>query len=313
LIGVVLLWQLLARPRWWMAPAAGVVLAAAYILKSSVIPLIAAFLACAALLAVGQLWRALQRRQGADGGDGAGHESLSASGWATLVRALIVPLVFGAILFPYFRNTARMHGSPFWDVHSKHYMWMDGDEQKRFWRDAGISNAGFVPPEGHEVPSAMPYLRSHSLGEMAARLDQGWRDVVIKVKARYRGAYTVIKKWCLPALLVLGIVFWRRAWHSLRTQPVVWLFLAGLFVGYGILYAWYQAIGAGPRLILALFLPALFFATVAIYRLTEGKTLAFRGRTLSLRHAINAVALAVISIQSILLLTGDYWTVEGGR
>lgn len=305
LLALVLLWQLLARPGWWLLAGAVLTLAVVYIVKSSVVPLIMLFLACAGLQAAGRLWFWLR--------GGRRDRELLKTTIRGLAMAALVPIGFGAVLFPYFKNTADLYGSPLWDVHSRHYLWMDTDEEKRFWRKAGISDPGFVPPEGREVPTAATYFRDHSWAEMGQRLKKGWFDIQAMTKARYRGAHSLLKKWVLPVALVLGVIFHRRVWDGLLSRPVEWLMVLGFFPGFTTLYCWYQAIGVGPRLALALWLPALFFAMLGIHRLTQELSFSLRGRKIPVRAAFNAATLFLIALHTALLLRGDFWTVEGGR
>lgn len=303
---LILLWRLVVRPRWRLAAGAGLVLAAAFILKSTVVPLIALFLAASAIRAVGRGWR--------DWRAGTPAAACLVRGLAPdLGAALLVPLVFAAVLSPYLWNTHRMHGSFFWDVHSKHYMWMETEGEKKFWRGAGISDPGFVPPPGREVPSLATYFREHTLAHAGERLRQGWNDTLIMVKKRYAGLYDFIRKWLLPLGLAAAPLSWRRVHGWLHRRWIEPLMLAGFFLGYAILYSWYQIIGVGPRLLLALALPAVFFLVLAMHRLVGDRQLTIRGRSLPVRRLVNAASFGFIAVRTAGLLRDDFWMIEGGR
>lgn len=305
LLSLVLLWRLLVEPRWWLALIAGLVLATAFIIKSSVVPLIALFVACAGLRLLRELW--LDRRRP----DDARGTVLGRVGEFGV--ALIVPAVFAGVLSPYLINTARMHGSPLWDVHSKHYMWMETDEEKRFWRAAGISDPGFVPPPDRELPTARTYLSERSLSHVIERLKDGWNATLIMIKKRYEGWWIFIRKWLLPVLAVAAVLSYRRTLAGIRAHWIDGLLVTGFLIGYSILYSWYQIIGVGPRLLLSIFLPIAFFASVIVHRLIDGRSFTIRGRTVPWRALVNAGSIVFITVHTIRLLTGDYWTLEGGR
>ncbi len=303
LIGLVMLWRLLVNPRWWLAGASALVLAGAFLLKSTVIPLIALFLGVSVVrLAV----RIFEARQG--GG---------AIPWPALAKglgtALAVPAVFGAVLFPFFRNTAEMYGSPLWDVHSRHYMWMESDEEKRFWRKAGISEPDFVAPEGKAVPTLETYLASHDAGQMVRRVHEGWGHTRNMIRDRYTALDFLVRRLAPFALLFLVVAFWRRSRRVIGQHWVEGLLVAGFFLGYSLLYSWYEAIGVGPRLALALFLPALFFLVLAIHRLAEPVILKVYRWQAPLRVVLGVIMLAFVAFGAIGVVTQDLWVVEGGR
>jgi hypothetical protein len=163
------------------------------------------------------------------------------------------------------------------------------------------------------VPSMRVYVREHSVKDMVVRVEKGWSDIITMIKIRYRGVYSVVRKWFLPVLLGLALVFRGRLAESFRVHWMEWLLVLGFFIGYGLLYCWYQAIGVGPRLFLALFLPFLFFAVLAIHRLSSDAGFSVKGRHIWLRPLLNAGLLVFLTVQAVSLLSGPYWTVEGGR
>ena len=116
-----------------------------------------------------------------------------------------------------------------------------------------------------------------------------------------------------PLFVILAIVFRRQTVAAFRAHWMEFLLVVGFFCGYGLLYCWYQAIGVGPRLFLALFLPALFFSMLGIHHLTRRARFSLRGRSIPLRYVLNTVLLGILVFQSAQLLTGDYLMIEGGR
>ncbi len=300
---LVMLWRLLVRPRWWLAGTTSLMLAGAFILKSTVIPLVALFVAVA-LVRVIWLMMDMARRRDWTGVPGA------LKGFGT---ALLVPTLFAVVLLPYFRNTAEMHGSALWDVHSRHYLWMDSDEEKRRWRNAGIELPEFVPAPGTEVPTLKTYLASHTAGDMVERLREGWDDTRKMVRTRYRTLDLFVMTLTPTLIALLAVVFWRRTRRAMDRHWLEWLLVAGFFIGYGLLYCWYEAIGVGPRLALALYLPALFFGVLAVHRLAEPVMLRVHRWQAPLRQVLACLLLIVVAVGGMGVLAGDLWTVEGGR
>ncbi|MCB1231272.1 MAG: hypothetical protein KDN19_13440 [Verrucomicrobiae bacterium] len=303
LIGFVALWQLIVKPRWWLAPVAALALAAAFLLKSTVVPLMALFLVAAIAKSVLLLYRGLRNR--------------TPEAWGPPVKqlavAFAVPVCFAFLLLPYFRHTAEMYGSALWDAHSQHYMWMDSDAEKRFWRNAGVSEPDFVVPPDKVLPTFSSYLQTHDAQEMVRRVSVGWKHTRNMIRDRYRSFDFLVRRFAPLLLLVLALVSWRRTRQILREHWAEALLVFGFFAGYGLLYSWYEAIGVGPRLCLALFLPALFFAMLAIHRLAEPVVLRIYRWQTPLRHVINGMMLAVLILGAFGVVAKDLWVVEGGR
>lgn len=303
LIGLVMLWRLAVNPRWWLAAFAALVLAGAFLLKSTVLPLIVLFLGVTGVWAGFSLFQHWQKRE--------------PIAWRALLKrigtAVLVPVAFGAVLFPFFQNTAAMYGSPLWDVHSRHYMWMDSDEEKRFWRKMGISEPDFVVPEGKEVPTAATYLATHDAGQMVRRVVDGWGHTRNMIRDRYSALDFLVRRLAPILLLFLAVAVWRRSKREMNQHWIEGLLVLGFFLGYGLLYCWYEAIGVGPRLALALFLPALFFLVLAIHRLAEPVILRVYRWQAPLRVVVAAIMLAFVVVGAIGVVTQDLWVVEGGR
>lgn len=300
---LVLLWRLLVNPRWWLAGAAALILAGAFILKSTVIPLLALFVAVASVRAA---WRTLGMVRTRDWSDVSG----VLKGLGT---ALLVPTIFAVVLLPYFQNTSAMHGSALWDVHSRHYLWMESDEEKRFWRNAGIESPEFSPPQGREVPTLQTYLAAHTVGDMVERLREGWDDTRKMVRSRYRTLDFIVMTLTPLMILLLAVGFRHRTRRAMERHWQEWLLIAGFFLGYGLLYCWYEAIGVGPRLALALYLPALFFGLLAVHRLAEPVVIRVHRWRAPLRQVLAGVLLIVVALGGIGVLSEDLWVVEGGR
>ena len=226
---------------------------------------------------------------------------------------LVVVVGFGVVLTPYFRHNQEMYGEALWDVHSRHYLWMDTPEEKKFWRKAGISEPGFESPAGRVVPTAESWIASHSLADGIERIGKGWKNNRKLVRKYYPGAYYLAKNLLLVAVVALALLCWRRSREFLATRWAEILMVLAFFGGYGLLYCWYQAIDVGPRLIMALFLPGLFFLVLALHRYSEGIILRVGRREAPLRVVLSVVLMLFIAYSTIQSFGGPYWELEGGR
>lgn len=305
-VGVVLLLRQLIRPTWTNGVLAAIALAATFILKSTVLPLIALFGACFGLKWLAELIRAWRRGE-------------AASVWRRTPRlagqAAIVPLVFVGLLAPYLWNTWQLFGSPFWDVHSRYYMWMDTPEEKVKWRDREISEPHFRPPPGEEVPSAAKYFREHRLEEIIQRPVDGFGKLMPRIALDYRPLLIFLWDFCRWGVIAVALLHWREVWRAfLEHWPAV-LLVAGFVGGYALLYSWYTAIRVGPRLILGLALPLIFLSLWFIGHFggeVRWPRLGIRIHDRRLIGAVLLVATAVLTWE--VLKEGGYlWHIEGGQ
>ena len=306
LIGLIGLWSLLRNPSWKLAGGTGIVLVAAFLLKSTVLPLIALFAFCALLR---WIQRACSSRISLD------RQGLLEQGRAVapLFNAVGVVAIFGMLLVPYFRNNVDMYGSPLWDAHSRHYLWMDSPEEKKFWRSAGISDPDFVSPEDREIPTAATWWAQNDLGDALKRIEKGWNNNRRLVRKSYPGAYYLSKNLLLVLVIALALLCWRKTRGLMNRRWLEILLLTAFFAGYGLLYCWYQAIDVGPRLIMALFLPALFFLVLAVHRYSDGLWLRIGKFQAPLRVAFSVILIGFIAYSTLQSLGGYYWTLEGGK
>ena len=246
----VLLLALVSRPRLVVAVAAGVVAALAHLTKASILPAVALAVACISLL---MLLRAFKERPAA--------ESLWQQVKGPVLSLLVFGAVFLAILFPYLRTSKEIYGHYFYNVNSTFYFWYDSWNDVEQGTKAHGDRDGWpdMPPE--DTPSIAKYLREHTVQQMLTRI--GWGLGVVAYSAAVSSGYLT---FVLLYLLFLGILlwqhrvaFWRNVVQSKRLPAVI--FVAGYFIGYLLLYAWFTPINAGSRFTLALFLPAMFVFT----------------------------------------------------
>ena len=298
-----LLIRQLEAPTWGNGVLAGIALAATFILKSAVIPLLALFFACVGLKLLVDLVIAWRRPGSVP--------------WKSFMgrigKTLVVPVVFMALLSPYLFTTWKLFGSPFWDVHSKYYMWMDTAEEKKKWRDLDIAKPGFTPPEGEEPPSFAKFAREHEVADFVERPQVGWDKLAWRLKADYRPLVRWLWEFCRWVVIVVLLLHWRETLAALRKHWAAGLMIVGFFTGYTLLYSWYAAIGVGPRLILGLALPLIGVAFFLV-----GK---FGGVTrlprLGIQFNDRRIALFVLSLACLYLgwqvVSEDLWRIEGGQ
>jgi hypothetical protein len=303
-ISFVLLLRQLIRPTWTTGILAAVALAATFILKSTVLPLIALFGACYGLKWLVDLLLAWRR----------GEAGQILRQTPRLVgQAVIVPVLFMALLSPYLINTWKLFGSPFWDVHSKYYMWMETPEEKVKWRDLEISEPHFKAPPGEEPPNAAKYLREHTLREIIDRPVDGFGKLMPRIALDYGSLYQFLTEFCRWSVIAVALLHWRAVWAALRQHWPAVLMAAGFFIGYSLLYSWYTAIRVGPRLILGLALPLIFLSLWFIGRFGGVVRLPRLGLQLHTRRIIGAVLVVATAVLSVRVLRNDLWLIEGGQ
>ena len=95
----------------------------------------------------------------------------------------------------------------------------------------------------------------------------------------------------------------------LARRPYVFFYVAGFFCGYLVLYAWYDALGIGPRLVLSLYVPALLCAIMALQFVFRGLAVPglIAGKPLYLGKVANVLLLIFLAYLSIRLMDGELY------
>ena len=164
---------------------------------------------------------------------------------------------FLAVLFPYISNSHRVFGHYFYNVNTTFYIWYDD------WPAASIGTyqhgdgVGWpaLPPE--QLPSMARYWREHSIAQIAARLADGLRDIVVVTYQRFWIAKFLVAYLAFALALLLSA---RRAARDLIAAHLpLALFLAAYAVAYVLAIAFYKPIsGTTTRMFLAHVAPLLF-------------------------------------------------------
>lgn len=172
-------------------------------------------------------------------------------------------------LYPYIANSHRVFGHYFYNVNTTFYIWYDD------WPAASVGTyqhgdgIGWpdLPPD--QLPSMARYWREHSVGQIAARLLDGLRDMVVVTYQRFWIAKYLVLYMALAMAVALSA---RRAVSDLvlRHLPLA-LFLVAYAGAYTLAIAFYKPIsGTTTRMFLAHVAPLLFtvsaFASRAPFR-----------------------------------------------
>jgi hypothetical protein len=232
-------WQGDPRPK--RAALCGVVLGVAYLTKASVLPLLAAVCFFAGV-------SALQRFR-------------SGGAWLRpLAGACILVALFLATVFPYIKTSHDRFGQWFYNVNTTFYMWADSwDEVKEVM--SGTGDREHWPDLSPELlPSAKRYFAEHTLLEAAGRIAKGmWVSELrhlIYMPFGY-GKYLIFYTLVAVAVAIRA----REAFAEACLREGRWVrtaFVLCVVGGYVVAYAFYSPIVRGPRLVLALYLPAMF-------------------------------------------------------
>jgi hypothetical protein len=234
-----------AGPRLWAwAVAAGAAAAISHLAKAAAMPLVvlgAMTLVAGAFTSRGAAGTGLVR--------------------ALLVRAgvaAVVVVTFLLVLAPYLMTSKRVFGHYFYNVNSTFYIWYDD------WGDAIKGTRAHGDREGwprlpaDQLPGPAKYWREHTVGQIAARIGGGFRQMWHDLWS----GYWVIKFAMLSVGFAL-VAAWRHAAVAaglIRAHLPLCGFVVAYFVVSLTLAAFYAPIsGTGvARFTLAHYLPLLF-------------------------------------------------------
>ena len=300
---IILMWRQLAEPTWTRGIIAGALFAAAYYIKSALLPLDALYLVCLGLTVV-----IVARRGRQD--QGAGETSERPAWLIHLGKGLLVPVVGFALLSPYLFQTWQLHGTPFWSVHSAHYYWLESVDEKKRWK--GLAEQAMEGTVPEDAPSARRYFAEHTAGEIVTRFIEGTRATQKGIRRDYPETERFVFRRLGRTCLVIGILFLVPVALSARRRIPELLFLSGFLVGYALLYGWYNPIRAGLRFMLSLYPVAIALGFWFLARFAGTLKIPRLGFQVHTRPFV-LLALAIslgVSIHAI--LTDLAWRIEGG-
>lgn len=243
--------SLLARPSLGIATLCGLVMGIAYLTKASVLPLLAAFVFWGVVAAAVRTHAGPQPAQ---------EVSTRSSRPRAIAVTALVGIVFLATVFPYISTSKERFGRWFYNVNTTFYMWADSwPEVKRVMVDTGDREHWPDLPE-HLTPSAERYFAEHGADEIVARIALGlWISELRHLLYKPFGYGKYLIFYSMIALAVT--VRWRDKVFASCLANGRWLqtgFVLSVICGYVLAYAFYAPIVRGPRLVLALYLPAMF-------------------------------------------------------
>lgn len=244
LITFVLLYHLFRRPQWGLAVASGVGFGLAHLSKASVLIGVGVFVVAFGLEGLRRVYQTRQWRL------------FPIASWALVV------IFFLGVIFPYISTSKRVYGDYFYNVNTTFYVWYDSWSEATHGTKKYGDRVSYPQMPKEEIPSMQKYIREHSLPQMMDRLVTGYIGSLNR-HCGLRG-YGYCKYFV--AYGISGLWLWwsakpiqrREWWQKLRAQWPWGLFCLGYFGAYLVAYSWYAAIVAGPRFMLALFLPMVF-------------------------------------------------------
>jgi hypothetical protein len=235
-----------------VAAVGGVVAALAHLTKASMLPLAAIFVVVFTAATLFTLARSSDpgawRRFG--------------SGLATVLVFLVT---FLATLYPYISNSKRVFGHYFYNVNTTFYIWYDD------WPSASIGTyqhgdgVGWPKMRRSELPSMERYLREHTPSQIAARLLDGFRDMVVVNYQRY----WIMKYLVIYLAFAVAVALLERqaVMRLVRRHLALLMFLLAYAVVYLLAIAFYKPIsGTTSRMFLAHVAPLLFMISWFVTR-----------------------------------------------
>ncbi len=270
-LSLLMLCRLIRRPQPAWAAGAGVVLGLTFLTKASALPVLAAYVVVAAVVAVARAMPpsrvALARAGSSRRLEPAAQEDTPrglkpAAGEVPAPRrialcAAVVPLVFVAVVYPYISNSRARFGRYFYNVNSTFFMWCDNWTEAQAFADKHRISERFPDAPAGEIPGPAHYWRTHTTTEITGRVSYGLGTLAAMA---WRSSYG---KYLAAAMVLIAIAALRNArriWHWSVEDWALGVFCALVLGGYTLVYAWYVSVAYGDRFILSLMLPVMFAA-----------------------------------------------------
>lgn len=311
-IAYYLLMRMLWAPTWGLAVAGGLVSAAAYFVKAGTQPLLLLFVVS---YGVKLVWDWIYKKK---------RPAIS-----TVLKGALVPVIFTIALFPYLRGSFKEFGDPFYSTYSKYIMWVwagedgsdDEDDSKNEMyaimnagaADHKITEADFQkawkklsaePPP--EIPTFGRYLRQHTTGEIAKRPIDGLVRNHKRLEKYYPSAYLFLQ-WLLWSALLIIVLNFRKLRPLARENLPVLFYVAGFFIGYLILYGWYDGLRIGARLILSLYVPAVFTLIWFLWKYAADTMVTIKGQRINVHRCLFSILAIVLTCKIFIVLTSELY------
>jgi hypothetical protein len=238
-------------------------------------------------------------------------EGVRRTAWR-LVAALALVACFLAVLFPYISTSKRVFGRFFYNANTTFYVWYDTwGEAGADMKDAGAETEWPNRPAG-DLPGPARYWRTHTVGEIAERFVEGFRNMVDRSCHTY---------WYYPFVLLYAVYAGalvtanRRSFSGLlRRHASIALFLALYAFAFLLASAFYNPISATgtTRYIIAHLTP--FFFVLAYFTTMEPfghTTWRIGGMSIRTLHG-DLVISAVLAFSIVFVLWSRLETTYGG-
>lgn len=271
-----------SRRQVLLGGTAGIVAACAHLTKAAVLPLVGIFVVVftvSAVVAALRQPRLLAARELA---------------WRTATLAVFV-LCFLATLSPYISNSKRVFGHYFYNVNSTFYVWYDDWPSAMLGTYSHGDGVGWPKMLARDLPGLRRYLREHSVEQIAARILDGFRDLIVVNYQRYWIMKFIVLYLAFAVAVALSQ---RRALRGfVRAHAALVVFLVLYAVVYLLAIAFYKPIsGTTSRMFLAHVAPLLFALTWFVTR-PPLDTTAWRvaGTTIATRHVHLLIAAMILA------------------
>ena len=262
-IGFLLMLQMLIRPGWVLAVAAGAVLGLAHLTKASIL------LGLLIFVAVYVLKEAANLRQ-----------TRHVHAWSPLTRwemlrrlgyLLLLLICFTAVIFPYSRAMKQRFGGYFYNVNLSVYVWYDDLNQaldaEELYHFAERPPTG-LPPE--ERPGLVNYFRQHTLAQIMARIRFGLGEQVKNILDPFSVTDFHLSFLAILAIMVLADL--KNSLATARKYPYLVGFSLLFFVAYLAIFVWYSPISPERRFTYALYIPLMFAIFVSFKELVANQS-----------------------------------------
>lgn len=142
--------------------------------------------------------------------------------------AVAMTAAFLAVVYPYIANSKRVFGQYFYNANTTYFIWYDDGATARAIMMPAMDVEGRISLPAEERPSMGQYLRTRSVGEIAARLAGGVQDMVVRSHSTFWYFYFVLGYLVVAGALIASNT---RAFAALaRRHAALMLFLA-LYAG----------------------------------------------------------------------------------
>jgi hypothetical protein len=170
----------------------------------------------------------------------------------------IVVATFLAVLSPYLVNSKRAFDRYFYHV-TNYYVWYDNWAQASLGMYRHGDGVGWPDMPADQIPSAAKYWRSHTVGQIAARVAGGFKDMAVRSYRTYGYLKYVVLFLVLLTTVILSNTSVFTSLVRKNLSLAVFLVLYGL--SHLLLIAFYEPIsGTGTTRFLIGHLTPFFYA-----------------------------------------------------